>query len=130
MTPSVWEKKGLTYHLSQENAATPPRLEREQERRESLDRLRIALWQYAQEHEGHFPHDIPDAAIVEDLWQAPDPSQPRYLYVGGLIADQGSVPLDYEPGAFGDPRLVLLTNGTIQAMDVEEILASLPPEGR
>lgn len=129
MTPGAWEKQGLTYRLSQEPAAAP-RMQREQERRDSLDRLRIALWQYAQEHDGHFPHDIPDARIAEDLWQAPDPSRPSYLYVGGLIADQGSLPLVYEPGAFGDPRLVLLTNGTIQPMDVEEILAALPPEGR
>lgn len=129
MTPGAWEKQGLTYRLSSSppDAATP-RTEYEQERREALDRLRLALWEHARKHEGRFP--VSAAAIAEDLWSAPNPSHPRYLYVSGLIADSGSFPLVYEPGAFGDRRLVLLTNGTIQEMEVEEILASLPLEGR
>ncbi|MHB1422980.1 MAG: hypothetical protein ACYC3I_07260 [Gemmataceae bacterium] len=130
MTPGAWEKQGATYRLSQQPAAEPRPMEREQERRESLDRLRIALWQYAEAHQGRFPISIPESGIAEDLWLVPGPSHPRYLYVGGLTADRGSVPLVYEPGDFGDPRLVLLTNGSIETRDVEEILASLPPEGR
>jgi hypothetical protein len=129
MAPGAWEKQGLTYRLSSPQPAPSPQpMEWEQERRESLDRLRIALWEHAQKHDGHFPASA--SAIADDLWLSPAPSRPRYLYVGGLIADRGSFPLVYEPAAFGDRRLVLLTNGTIQAMDVEEILTSSPPEGR
>ncbi len=129
MTPGAWEKQGFTYRLaSPQSAVAPPRTEYEQERRESLDRLRSALWEHAHKHEGRFPASA--AAIADDLWSSPSPSRPRYLYVGGLMADRGSFPIVYEPAAFGDRRLVLLTNGIIQEMDVEEILASLPPEGR
>lgn len=121
MTPGAWQKQGLTYRLS----ASQP--ESEKQRRESVDRLRVALWEYAQRHEGRFP--VTSAGIADDLWLAPVLSRPRYLYVAGLIADSGAFPLVYEPAAFGERRLVLLTNGIIQEMDVEEILASLPPEG-
>jgi len=130
MTPGAWEKQGLTYRLRQQPAVAPPKMEREQERRESLDRLRIALWDYAQAHRGCFPPSVTASGIADDLWLAPGPSHARYLYVGGLVADRDSVPLVYEAGVFGEPRLVLLTNGSVETKTVEEILASLPPEGR
>lgn len=136
MTPGAWEKQGLTYRLSSSPSDLSLRMEWEQERRRSLDRLRIALWEYALEHDGQFPSQIPVAEIADDLWLPPtpwhdrSPTAPRYLYVGGLIADRGSFPLVYEPAIFGDRRLILLTNGTIQEMDIEQILESLPPEVR
>lgn len=131
MTPGAWEKQGLTYRLSSSQSdPSPLRMESEQERRESLDRLRSALWEHARNHEGRFPFRMSAAGIAEDLWLAPAPSHPRYLYVGGLITDRGAFPLVYEPAAFGDRRFVLFTDGTIQEMDVEEILASLQTGGR
>lgn len=131
MTPGAWEKQGLTYRLSpSQSTLSPSQIEWEQQRRESLNRLRIALWEHARSHDGRFPSHIPASGIADDLWLAPGSSHPHYLYVGGLMADHASQPLVYEPAAFGDRRLVLLTDGTIQEMDVEEILASLPPEGR
>lgn len=131
MTPGAWEKQGLTYRLSSPQPdLMPQQTEWEQQRRESLERLRIALWEYAREHNGHFPSRVSDAGFAEDLWLAPAPSHPRYLYVGGSITERDGSPLVYEPSAFGDRRLVLMTNGTIQEMDVEEILASLPWDGR
>lgn len=130
MTPGAWEKQGATYRLSEQPAPEPRRMEWEQQRRESLDRLRLALWEHARTHQGQFPASASAAGIVDDLWLASGPSNSRYLYVGGLIADRGSIPLVYEPAMFGDRRFVLLTNGTIRVMDVEEILASLPLEGR
>lgn len=131
MTPGAWEKQGLAYRLSSPEQDLPPQpMEWEQQRRESLERLRVALWEYAGNHDGDFPSRASAPGIAEDLWLAPVPSRPRYLYVGGSITKRDGSLLLYEPTAFGDRRLVLLTNGTIQEMDVEEILASLPREGR
>ncbi len=131
MTPGAWEKQGLTYRLSSpQPAPSTPVPEWEHERRESLDRLRVALWEHARNHDGHFPSRISSSGIADDLWLTPGTSHSRYHYVGGLVASQGSSPLVYEPAAFGDRRLVLLTNGSIQEMDIEEILASLQPVDR
>lgn len=130
MTPGAWEKRGLTYRLPSEQPAAVPLMEWEEERRNSLDRLRLALWEHARKHDGHFPSQASAAGIADDLWLAPSPSHSRYLYVGGSIADNRAWPLVYEPAAFGPRRLVLLTNGTIHEMDVGEILAALPSEGR
>jgi hypothetical protein len=130
MTPGAWEKQGLTYRLAPEPTAAPSRMEREQERRASLDRLRIALWDYAQAHEGRFPPNIPSAGFDEKLWRTPGFTSAPYLYVGGLTANRDAFPLVYEPDAYGSRRLVLLTDGRIQTMEFQEILASLPPEGR
>jgi hypothetical protein len=133
MTPGAWEKQGLTYRLSSPlPVPSPSRKEWEQEdwRRESLDRLRTALWDHARKNDGHFPPHTSASGIDDPLWLAPRPLHARYIYVSGLLADRGSFPLVYEPAEFGDRRLVLLTNGKIQEMDIEEILASLPPEGR
>lgn len=131
MTPGAWEKQGLTYRLSSpQPELTPQQTEWEQQRRESLEQLRIALWEYARTRNGHFPTGVSDAGFAEDLWLSPAPSRPRYLYVGGSITERDGSPLVYEPSAFGDRRLVLLTDGTTREMDVETILASLPPEGR
>ena len=44
-------------------------------------------------------------------------------------ADRGAAPLAYEPGIFGASRFVLLTNGEVKRMTVEEIVAALPTEG-
>lgn len=129
MTPGAWEKQGLTYRLSQEPTPEPSRMEREQERRESLDRLRIALWDYAQTHQGRFPSDRASAGIDEELWRPPGPASASYFYVGGLIANRDAFSLVYEPDAFGHRRFVLLTDGSIRAMDIDEILSSLPAEG-
>jgi hypothetical protein len=52
----------------------------------------------------------------------------HYLYVGGLKAGQGAVPLAYEPEVFGTRRLVLLADGEVRGMTTPEILALLPRE--
>jgi hypothetical protein len=126
MTPGAWEKQGLTYRLATQPAC--PEEEYDTERRQQLDRLRAALWQYSQAHDGQFPPAATAADIPSDLWRVPGPTAVRYLYVGGQTADHGAAPLVYEPGVYGDRRLVLLTNGAIRAMRIEEILEALPPE--
>src|SRR5205823_2762935 len=51
------------------------------------------------------------------------------LFVGGRLADSAGTPLAYEPGVYGSRRLVLLTDGEIKGMEVEDILKALPAEG-
>jgi hypothetical protein len=127
MTPGAWEKQGATYRL-----ATPPTAPRETEmdrkRQQKMERLRTALWEYAQAHGGRFPPSDSVPEIAGDLWQVSGMPRLRYLYVPGLTADQGAAVVAYEPGVYGDRRLVLLTNGDIKPMKLEEILHALPPE--
>src|SRR5207249_2746330 len=46
MTPGAWVKQGATYKLAS-HATTP-----DPERRQKLEKLRVALWEYAGAHEG------------------------------------------------------------------------------
>jgi hypothetical protein len=67
--------------------------------------------------------------IPASAWQTLDPSQIRYVYVSGLKADVGALPLAYEPGIYGQDRFVLLTNGQICQMTAEQILDATIGEG-
>src|SRR5437762_9168023 len=51
MTPGAWEKKGITYKLADPERESQLRLAR----RQRLEDLRDALWNYAYKHEGRFP---------------------------------------------------------------------------
>jgi hypothetical protein len=128
MTPGAWEKQGLTYRLAPSPAAAPAEAKQDSERRQKLDRLRAALWDYARTHEGQFPDSDSAGEIPDDLWLASERPTSRYLYVAELRANQRATPLVYEPEIEGDRRLVLLTDGTIKPMAVEEILQALSPE--
>jgi hypothetical protein len=134
MTPGAWKKEGLTYRLADQPPAPPVVADEERPeavavRRLALDRLRAALWHYAQAHEGRFPPDRSAPEIPEETWQVPDPSGLRYLYEGGRAADVGATPLAYEPGIYGADRLVLLTNGEVRRMPLAEIRRALDGEG-
>jgi hypothetical protein len=124
MTPGAWRKDGLTYKLAEDRSAITND-GHEAERRQALERLRIALWTYARGHGGRFPADDARTEIPDEAWRVPDPSGMRYLYVDGLIADESDVPLAYEPGLFGSQRLVLRTDGRIVPMSAEEIRRKL-----
>ncbi|WP_406694867.1 hypothetical protein V5E97_27875 [Singulisphaera sp. Ch08] len=118
MTPGAWRKAGYTYKLPAET--TPPIPAEESARRQSLDRLRGALWTYARGHNGQFPADSNDPAIPEAFWLLPDPSGMRYVYHGGQVADRGATPLALEPDLFDNGRLLLLTSGEIRWMNAQE----------
>jgi hypothetical protein len=131
MTPGAWRKEGLTYRLNQDPPPPPapgPSPEQERERRHKLEALRDAQWGYARSHDGSFPPRDSVRQILADLWWVSGSSGPRYLYVPGLAAHRGSVPLVYEPARGDDSRLVLLTDGTIRPMSLEQILQALPAE--
>jgi hypothetical protein len=121
MTPGAWKKQGFTYTLADE---PPPPNEPdpiEPERRQAIDRLRIALWTFAASHEGRFPTDDEREAIPDEVWRVPDPSGMRYLYIAGQVTGPGREPLAFEPGLFDGPRLVLQANGEVVAMSPEQI---------
>jgi hypothetical protein len=124
MTPGAWEKQGLTYRLAKPAAETRA----ETERRQRLERLRDALWTYARSHEGRFPPGDATPDVPADYWLASEAPRERYFYVPGQVADRGVRPLVYEPGVYGDLRLVLLTNADVRMMTVEEVLEALRAE--
>jgi hypothetical protein len=116
MTPGAWRKQGWTYKL---NEATPDKDIRT-ERKMALERLRLALWQYAATHHGRFPSGD-DPAIDAALWVVPgDPGQ-RFILVPDREAEDAGRLLVSEPETDGHERLVLLTNGMLGTMRTSEI---------
>ena len=111
MTPEAWEKSGLIYQL----APNKNQLLLES-RRYKLERLKMALWRFADEHEGQFP--AKQSTIVDELWLAPT-GQFRYQYIEGLTTNSEPIPLAYEPDNYGAERMVLLTNGMIELFPIE-----------
>jgi hypothetical protein len=126
MTPGAWKKEGVTYKLADDVPTADPAAEqRDMRPRHALDRLRGALWTYARHHDGRFPSNATPPEIPEDAWRVPDPSEMRYRYRPGLVADRDAVPLAYEPGIFGHERFVLLTSGEIVRMDDQKLSMAL-----
>lgn len=143
LTPGAWKKDGLTYKLNDPNGPAPsseqsspyvpgPKPEplvigpTEGDRRQKLESLRTALWDYARNHEKQFPADRSAADLPAGAWQLPGPARFDYIFVSGVTPDMGKVPLAYEPELFGPQRLVLLADGDIRLMDVGEIIKAVP----
>jgi hypothetical protein len=124
MTPGAWKKQGWTYKLEQlaPPSATPQTsLE---ERRQALQKLRLALMQYAAAHEGKFP-PLEDAALEPELWRIPGWPGLKFSYVAGQSGGAEGRLLVYEPELDSDERQVLLTSGMVGTMRNGEILAAL-----
>lgn len=115
MTPGAWKKQGWTYALAD---AKPVDLS--QLRRQGLEKLRFALWQYAATHAGSFPAEG-DEAVDQELWQIPGWAGLRYLYVANQSVDQAGRLLVFEPALSDDERFVLLSNGVLGFMRTAEI---------
>lgn len=115
MTPGAWRKQGWTYTLSD-----PKPSNRVDDRRQALERLRFALWQYAALHDGRFPAET-DAAVDSELWQIPGWAGMRFLYAADRSVDEAGRLLAFEPAFNDDERLVLLTNGFVGWMRTAEI---------
>lgn len=131
MTPGAWVKQGWTYRLAQahETAAPPPGSEpgRDLVRRDALERLRAALWRDSQAHGGRFPRDGEASRIEPEAWQLPDAPGMRYLYVGGRTVGEPERIVAFEPGLYGRDRYVLLADGTVRLMTLDEIRKALGP---
>jgi hypothetical protein len=127
MTPGAWQKQGVTYQLQ----ATVLPGDKDlvlQARRQRLEELRTALWAYAAQHESAFPANEFEPGIPQERWRVLGDSGMHFIYVSGLTADKGAMPLAYEPGLFGSERWVLFTDGEIRKLPLKSIHAAL--EGR
>lgn len=115
MTPGAWEKRGATYALAGSAEAAPAALPDEAARREDLATLHRALRAYYEER-GELPLSDFDADVPTDAWVSLDPRGARYIYLPGrfLWDSGGRQLLAYEPASFGDPRLALYTDGSIE----------------
>jgi hypothetical protein len=128
MAPNSWEKQGSTDHLIKEPELPLPEESQDRQRQEKLELVRAALWDYARGHGDQFPPDLAAAGLSGKAWRAPGSGGCPYLYISGLIMGQGAKPLLYEPADCGEPRLVLLTNGEIKRMGIEDIARALVAE--
>jgi hypothetical protein len=128
MTPGAWKKDGFTYKLADEPKL--PEAGSESQRRQHLEKLRTALWQFAATHQGRFPTEAEVTVVPSELWDAPGLSGLRVLYVPGRSAGHLPEILAYEPEIEADRRLVLKTNGDIVIMNSTEIKAALPEGNR
>lgn len=113
LTPGAWYRQGSHYRPNDVGNA--------EQRQQSIEALRSALIQYAQNHNGHFPlHDYV-ADVPARVWEAPDSTGTRYIYLGGLTLNQTNALLVCEPLHFGNERLVLFADGKIQKLKTSEI---------
>lgn len=117
MTPGAWRKQGWTYKLTE---TLPTMTETHPDRRAALAQLRLALWQYAATHEGHFPTGD-DPAISSELWQIPAQPGLSFTIIPDRKAEETGRLLVFEPAIDDNERLVLLTNGLIGTMTSTEI---------
>lgn len=139
LTPGAWDKVGFTYRLAKDKAEPPapqtpptpsPQMAEgvtDKERRQKLDNLRAALWEYSRTHDGRFPPDPAAPGVPPEAWQVPGVSGLRYVYVTGLSPDTNGGILAAEPEVFGAERLVLFANGTVcrmQAAEAAQLLAA------
>jgi len=124
MTPGAWKKQSFTYKLA-DSAAPPTYEDPATMRKQQLERLRTALWQFAALHQGRFPTQPESDAMSPDLWEVPEAGGMRYGYVPGLSADRTTGLLVYEPELEADHRFVLQTNGEIVSRRSSEITLAL-----
>jgi hypothetical protein len=124
MTPGAWEPQGTTYRLATRLA--PPDVTMAHARTAALERLRTALWAFAQSHDGAFPAGEFTGELPDATWMTSDPSGMRFVYAPMHRADQGAAPLAWEPGIYGPQRMVLLTSGAIETWPLERITAEGP----
>jgi len=108
MTPGAWKKDGYLSKLSAvptDKSELPP-VSSDAVRRGNIGRLSALLTVYARARDGKFPPDDANSAIPADVWQLPDPSGMRYLYVPGRKLGEVGAVLAYEPGLYGPSRYV------------------------
>lgn len=123
MTPGAWKKQGWTYKLA--DSSEPA--DKGDQRRQALEKLRFALWNFAAQNAGRFPSEG-DAAIDDSHWEIPGWPGLRFVYVPGQSVGEAGRLLAFEPEVEGDERQVLLTNGLLGTMRTAEIERALIEE--
>ena len=126
MTPGAWKKQGWTYQLAESSPPRPAAQDSRTTRREALEQLRLALWQFAATHQGKFP-TAENTEIDAKLWEIPGWPGLKFLYVPErqLEASGAARLLVFEPALEGDECQVILTNGLLGTMRTAEITADL-----
>jgi hypothetical protein len=130
MTPEAWQLRGLTYKIVDQDEQKAPAEEESPDsldlRRQRLEGLKLALWDYALKHDGRFPESLEEPGF--DGWKHHVVGVPGLLYgyVSGKTADSPAELLAFEPNVFGDSRLVLRTDGAMAVVSGEEIRRMLP----
>jgi hypothetical protein len=128
LTPGAWKKQGLTYTLADDPPkAEPARPVGVVARRDKLERLRAALWVYARSHDGEFPPSDLAPEIEPETWQLVDTPGLRYLYVKRRTLGQDQAVLAYEPGLYERSRFVLMADGVVRMVDLDELRRLLGP---
>jgi hypothetical protein len=138
LTPGAWDKVGFTYRVAGDKTPpvsipAPEQLVQgvtEKERRQKLDNLRAALWEYRRTHDGRLPAKDTASGIPPEAWQVPGPTGRRYVYLPGLSTGKNGVALAAEPDIFGDDRLLLFTEGNIYRMPAAEAARLLAAGGK
>ena len=123
LTPGAWEKDGATYKLVKKDGKD--RTVTEAMRRERLASLKAALWAYAAAHGGALPANDLDPAVPAELWETPEISRARFVYVPGRKAGTGGEVVAYEPTVFGGRRFYLASDGEIAVADDDELRTRL-----
>jgi hypothetical protein len=121
MTPGAWEKQGRTYQLAAKSL--PLAKDYEKRRREQIERLRDALFEYARAHDGQFPESI--ISIPSTLWMLPGTADMHYRYLGGKISHPDGSPVAYEPEIYHVERYVLYSNGDIRPLTSDQLANAL-----
>jgi hypothetical protein len=127
LTPGAWRREGLLYAVDrQPPPASDP--QRTVERKEQIERLRTALWDYAARHQGAFPQADDASAAPTAVWEVPGGQGMRYLYVPGRNARDAAKLLAYEPALFGDERFALSAGGDVAILTSAELRRRLDGE--
>jgi hypothetical protein len=119
MTPGAWARSGVLYKIREPERDPKPWLDAA--RRESLERVRAELWRFAEQHAGAFPTAREAAELSGNVWRSIDPNGLSLVFVPGAKPDAGTEVIAYEPGSFGAKRMVLLSNGEIVEMPIQQL---------
>lgn len=119
MTPGAWQKEGLTYRITEPEKQAKPWID--SARRQSMERLRTALFEYAKTHNGEFPPHVEAEDFPRELWRGIDPARTPYGYYPGRKAEQGDLIVAFEPYVYGSRRYVLLSSGEIINLPLTEL---------
>jgi hypothetical protein len=122
LTPGAWEKVGLTYKLA-ETADNPEESDESatlEERRQQLNRLRVALLFFSMSHGGNLPASRTESGIAREVWRLPN-TVIEYEYRPGLKIEIGNELLAFEPPIYSGDPLVLFTSGDIQPIPLSEL---------
>lgn len=121
MTPGAWRKQGFTYTLDDGPGPPADPTLTETARRQHLEQLRTALWQFAATHGGRFPTADETNAISSDLWLVPGGGGLKYLYVPDRSAGYTPDVLVYEPELEIGKRLALRVNGEVVLLPTADL---------